>query len=170
MKHFFKIGIYLFVSLFVSFSLQAQPPAPAKKIPEFQFYQFNGKPFGRSQLVKDKLLFIVFFDVTCDHCQHAFQQINAHYAAFKNVGMYLVSLDSEAAMANFLTRFAPNLIGKPNVTLLRDVNNEFIQRFTPRKYPSMFLYNARQQLLLYYDEPEKFPNFLRVIPPDQKSK
>lgn len=163
MKQFTKILICAMAFLLFNDALNAQLPAPAKSVPEFQLYQFNGHPFVREQLAKNKLLFFIFFDITCDHCQHAFQEINANYAAMKNVAMYLVSLDSEAGMANFITRFAPNLAGKQNITLLRDVKNQFIQQFTPRKYPSMFLYNAKRQLLLYDDEPEHFEQFLQAI-------
>ena len=163
MKQFTKILICAMAFLLFNDALNAQLPAPAKSVPEFQLYQFNGHPFVREQLAKNKLLFFIFFDITCDHCQHAFQEINANYAAMKNVAMYLVSLDSEAGMANFITRFAPNLVGKPNIILLRDIQNEFIQKFTPRKYPSMFLYNPQKQLLLYDDEPAHFTQFLAAI-------
>ncbi|NIN02621.1 MAG: redoxin domain-containing protein [Sphingobacteriales bacterium] len=160
----FQRNIFLILSLLMmAVMADAQLPAPAKSIPDFQLYQFNGQPFVRDNLPKNKLLFFIFFDVTCDHCQHAFREINAHYNAMKGVAMYLISLDSEASMANFITRFAPNLVGKPNITLLRDVQNQFIQQFTPRKYPSMFLYNAKRQLLLYDDEPEHFQQFLQAI-------
>jgi peroxiredoxin len=163
MKYFTKIFICEILFFIFCFSLQAQIPAPAKSVPNFRLYQFNGQPFVREQLPTNKLIFFIFFDITCDHCQHVFQEINAHYSAMKNVAMYLVSLDSEAGMANFITRFAPNLVGKPNIILLRDIQNEFIQKFTPRKYPSMFLYNPQKQLLLYDDEPAHFTQFLAAI-------
>jgi hypothetical protein len=45
------------------------------------------------------------------------------------------------------------------VMFLQDTRSEFINKFRPRKYPSLFLYSDKKQLLLYDDEPRNLQRF-----------
>jgi hypothetical protein len=47
--------------------------------------------------------------------------------------------------------------------MLQDTKNEFITRFGPRKYPSMFLYAADKKLLGYDDNPANMARFSKQI-------
>ena len=152
------------INLFPVLSAKAQVPAP--KVPGFTFYQMNKKVFTDKQLIKGKLLFFIFFDVTCDHCQHALQQANLHYKELNKIAVYLVSMDNEQTIRAFLAANAPNLIKSENVLLLQDVNYEFIKKFTPRKYPSLFLYSRDRKLLLYDDNENNMNLFFKRIVSD----
>jgi len=44
-----------------------------------------------------------------------------------------------------------------------DVYNQFIGRFLPKKYPSMFLFGANRQLILYSDEESDIPTFINIF-------
>jgi len=146
--------------------LQVKAQVPAQKVPGFTFYQMNKKAFTDKQLVKGKLLFFIFFDVTCDHCQHALQQANLHYKELNKTAVYLISMDNEQTIHAFLAANAPNLIKSGNVLLLQDVNYEFIKKFTPRKYPSLFLYSRDRKLLLYDDNENNMNLFFKRIVSD----
>ena len=50
--------------------------------------------------------------------------------------------------------YGSKLKGQKNVTLLQDKLQQFIVRFNPMRYPSMFLYSAGRKLLDYEDNPE----------------
>ena len=67
------------------------------------------------------------------------------------------------SMSAFLNKFAGRLLLQKNVLLLQDKKNEFIGKFTPRKYPSLFLYSAKGKLLLYDDDEKSLPVFLQKI-------
>jgi len=127
---------------------------PFKTIPGFVFYRLDKSPFTNKNIQSGKKAFFVFFDSDCDHCQHAVHDINLHYREFNKAEIYLVTLDNIAKINGFLNKYGPGLINKRNVTILQDLKNEFIVDFNPRKYPSMLLFSAKGNLLIYQDDPE----------------
>lgn len=62
-----------------------------------------------------------------------------------------------------MREYAPNLPGKKNITMLRDLQYEFIKKFKPRKYPSMLLYSAEKKLILYEDDEGNMSKFVKLI-------
>ena len=62
-----------------------------------------------------------------------------------------------------MSTYGSNLNRKKNVTLLEDPKNEFIVKFTPRKYPAMFLYSADKKLTDYEDNDESVFRFSRLL-------
>jgi len=158
MKNRFQ-NILLF--LVISASVNAQ--GPAEKIPAFSFFKLDKSLFTERQLKKEKKIFFVFFDAACDHCQHAIQYINHHHREFDKAAVYLITVDNPSTTAVFLNQYGKNLLTKRNVTLLQDLNNEFIRKFKPRKYPSMFLYSTQRKLILYDDNEQNLFRFVQLI-------
>jgi hypothetical protein len=75
----------------------------------------------------------------------------------------MITRDPKDDVVPFLKNFGPKLIIKKNVSVLSDKNNQFIARFLPRKFPSMFLFNKNNDLMLYSDEEKDIPKFLTLI-------
>ena len=136
---------------------------PAATIPEFKFFNPDKTAFTNKDLNDSKLLFFIFFDTGCDHCKLAMQKMNQHYSVFKNVSVYLITMDNEQNIKIFLSSYAQNLLNTKNTTILLDLKNEFIDKFTPRKYPSLFLYSPQKKLMLYEDDEEKMDEFFKLI-------
>ncbi len=105
----------------------------------------------------------VFFDSDCDHCRHAISEINKYFKEFNKTGIYLVTLDDSYKINQFMIKYGPNLIGNSNVIMLQDLKNEFIQKFGPRKYPSIFLYSQNNRLLRYDDNEQNIQLFLQEV-------
>lgn len=164
MKKFLKI---LLLAIMVVTKVTAQHPAAT--IPDFTFYKLDKTTFTSKNIQPGKLSLIIFFDAGCDHCQHAMETFNQHAAELNKAAVYLVTLDNPATIKYFMTKYANNLYGSKNVTILQDLKNEFIPKFSARKYPSMFLYSAQKKLLLYDDEPKNVDNFLKKIRFSSKS-
>jgi cytochrome oxidase Cu insertion factor (SCO1/SenC/PrrC family) len=141
---------------------------PVSTIPEFTFYKSDKSPFTNTNLESGKMLFFVFFDVTCEHCQHAIQYINKHAGKFKNVAVYLITLDEWDKVKSFLDKYGPQLEDKTNITMLRDTRNEFIIKFGPVKYPSLFLFSTQRKLILYDDDEKSLESFMKKINPKVK--
>ena len=158
MKSIFKIVILV---LLISKNTAAQ--TPSQKIPAFTFLKLDNSLFSNKDLESRKMLFFVFFDSECEHCQHAVKEIDQHYNGYKKTAIYLISADSPEKINLFMQKFGRNLAGKNNVTLLQDFNNEFITKFQPRKYPSLFLYSAKKELILYDDNELNLSRFLQQI-------
>ena len=136
---------------------------PAQTIPVFDFYRFDKTTFTNKNLTPGKMSFFMFFDCDCDHCQHAMANLNQHFTEYKKAAIYLISLDDQQKINAFMAKYAPDIKGQKNVTMLQDSKNEFIKKFGPRKYPSMFLYAADKKLLAYEDNPEKMSRFLKQL-------
>ena len=122
---------------------------PASTIPDFTFRTLDGRLFSKKDLVRNKKIVFVLFDVTCDHCQHEMQAIGKRYNEFKNIPFYLVSMDTPPAMLKFMGTYGKLLNGQSNVTLLHDYKPEFIQKFMPDKYPAIFVYSEKGFLHKY---------------------
>ena len=145
----------------VSGNVSAQ--VPANKIPDFNFLKLNKTAFTNKDLEPGKMLFFVFFDADCDHCQHAIQYIDQHNQEFKKAAIYLITLDSQETITGFMAKYGSNLKDKKNVTLLQDPQYEFMLKFRPRKYPSMFLYSAKKELIMYDDNEKNLSGFSKDI-------
>jgi len=143
---------------------------PAKTVPQFDFVKLDNTSFTNQNFAKGTMLFFLFFDPECEHCQHAIMKLNKNYNDYKNTAMYLICLDGKDKINSFMQQYAPALIDKKNVTLLRDSKNEFITRFTPVRYPSMFLYDANKKLLDYEDNEESMFRFATTIKKTQVNK
>lgn len=149
--------------LIVLISVRTFAQTPVATIPDFTFYKLDKTAFTNKNIVPGKQSLIIFFDATCDHCQHAMEKYNQHYKELNKTPIYLVTLDNAASIKYFMTKYANNLYGSKNVTILQDLKNEFIPKFGARRYPSMFLFSPQKKLLLYDDEPKNVGNFLQKI-------
>ena len=155
----------IFCSL-LSYTSIAQ--TPAQTIPAFTFYKLDKTPFTNKNLTNGKEVLFIFFDVTCDHCQHTISTLSKRIAECSKISIYLISLEDKTAITNFFNQYGKNLPGQKNVTIQQDSKNQFITQFNPRKYPSVFLYSAQKKLRLYDDEDLYLEKFFKIISPDRK--
>jgi peroxiredoxin len=132
-------------------------------LPEFEFFRLNHLPFTNKDLPKDKKLFFLFFDTDCAHCHRALERINQQYQLFDKASVYLVSLNSPEKIVQTVKTYGRELARQKNVTLLVDKQNQFIDRFKPRRYPSMFLYAPSGALIDYEDNELTVFRILRFL-------
>jgi len=144
-------------------SFVAAAQQPIQQIPRFMFYKQNRQVFTKQDMLPNKKAFFVFFDSDCEHCQHAMREINSRYQRFDKTEIYLVTLDGPEKINRFISAYGNNLTGKRNVTILRDLKNEFISDFKPRQYPSMLLFSAKGKLLMYQDDPNALPQIFKLL-------
>jgi hypothetical protein len=152
-------GFLLLILAISAFKTGAQ--VPSEIVPDFNFLRLDKKPFTNKDLEQKMPLFFVFFDADCDHCQHAINYLDGHYNEFTKAAIYLVTLDGIEKINPFLGRYGPSLGSKKNVTILQDPGNEFITKFKPRKYPSLFLYSPDKKLVLYDDNEKHMDQFAK---------
>lgn len=136
---------------------------PAPVVPDFTFSRFNGQSFSRKDLAKNKKIVIVFFDVTCDHCQNELKAISERIDSFKKAEFYLVSMDNAASIQAFMKKFAPKMNGRVNVTLLRDSNRQFISRFRPVQFPAAYVYDSNLKLVKYFGQNSKVADIIIAV-------
>ena len=161
-----KYTLHTFALLvLVSFTAPAQISGkpPAQTIPEFNFFAPSGSPFTEKNLPPGKLLFFMFIDPECDHCQHAIKDIGDQYQTFKKVTVYVISINGWDKINHFMDTYGSKLKGKKNILILQDRLQQFITRFNPIRYPSMFLYSSEKKLIDYEDNPEAVFRIVNAI-------
>ena len=156
---------YLFITIAIILSTSAKVFAqvPAETIPDFTFYRLDKSSFTTKDIEKGKLLFFVFFDSECEHCRHAISYISKHVSGLKKTALYLLSLDEPEKIMGFINANGKSLVYKRDILFLQDIKNEFISKFKPKKYPSMFLYAANKKLIMYDNDEQKLSQFLKEI-------
>ena len=77
----------------------SQTPAPT--IPEFVFYNFDKTPFTNANLSIGKPILFIFFDVTCDHCQHAIKALNARIGECKKMNIEVLAPEINESFHGF---------------------------------------------------------------------
>lgn len=132
----------------------ANAQTPAQTIPDFQFFRLDQLSYTNKDLPQNKTLFFVFFDPGCEHCQRTMKYMNQRVSSFSKTYMCLISLAAPADINRFMDAYGPQIKTQKNVILLQDKLYQFIPRFKPRKYPSLFLYSAQKKLLDYEDNEE----------------
>ena len=135
---------------------------PAKLIPDFTFYKMNGQPFLKKDLTQNKKIVIVFFDVTCDHCQKELKVMAERIDEFKKAEFYLVSMDNVPGIQMFMKKYAAKMDGRANVTLLTDLHKQFITRFMPVQYPATFVYGNDGKLIRYFGQNSKMSDIINA--------
>ncbi|QBQ40904.1 TlpA family protein disulfide reductase [Sphingobacterium psychroaquaticum] len=134
---------------------QAPPLASeaAAQIPAFKFYKVkSGISFTNEDIAKNKNSVFILFDPSCGHCQHETTNLAQNYSKIKDVNIYFVSMNDPALMASFLDTFGKELVDKPNIEVLYDRNQEFIQKFhVPKQFPANYVYGADGSLKSNWD-------------------
>lgn len=127
--------------------------APAQVLPQFKFYKVkSGISFSNEDIPKGKKSAFILFDPNCGHCQIEAGQLSKNYNKLKDVNIYFISMNDPALMANFLETFGKDLVGKPNVEVLYDRNQDFIQKIhVPKQFPANYVYNAEGKLQSHWD-------------------
>lgn len=151
--------LYIFSLILVTVWLPAVvfSQTPAREIPDFTFFTAEGNPFFSKQIPKDRPSVFSLFDVTCTHCKTTMKTLGERYADLQHVSLYLVTLDGRKEALDFVKKYAPQLVAKKNVTILIDLNKEFLPKFQPQQYPSVYVYNKYRRLELYEKDERKIP-------------
>jgi len=136
---------------------------PAQTLPDFEFSRLDKSPFTNKDLAHGEILFFVFFDSECDHCQRAVKNIDEQYKSFKKTAVYFISLDDPDKINRFMATYATQMKAQKNVVLLQDKLNQFIAKFKPRRYPSLFLYSTDKILMDYEDNEESVFRIVNAI-------
>lgn len=126
---------------------------PSAQIPLFNFYKVkSGISFNNQDIPKGKKTVFILFDPSCSHCRTEASALGKNYDKIKNVNIYFVSMNDPALMASFLETFAKELVGKPNVEVLYDKNQDFIQKFhVPKQFPANYVYDVDNKLQTYWE-------------------
>lgn len=132
-------------------------------IPEFSFFRLDDTPFTREDLEKGKQTVFIFFSTTCDHCQRETEAISKNFNDFSQASLYFVSKDSKSDIRKYMDTYGKGLWDKPSVTVLYDPRSEFVLKFNPSKYPSIYIYAPTRQLVKHFDGETPVAEIIGVV-------
>lgn len=126
---------------------------PSATIPLFTFYKVkSGVSFTSQDIPKGKKTVFILFDPSCSHCRTEAAGLGKNYDKIKDLNIYFVSMNDPALQATFLETFAKELVGKPNIEVLYDKNQDFVQKFhVPTQFPANYVYSADGKLESHWD-------------------
>lgn len=159
------MAVKLFLPLL--FLIGAFGPACAQEtpytIPEFTFYQLDETPFTREDLSKTSNIVFVFFSTTCHHCQDETQAMGERFSDFSQSTLYFISREPKADIVKFMNSYGKALKGKPNVKVLQDPASEFVLKFNPTQYPSVYIYSPTRQLVKHFSGETPVEEIIAVL-------
>jgi len=139
---FFACAFFLFQPLF------AQAP---KTIPTFTFDEvYQSGKFNSDKLPKTGYIVLDFYDPGCGHCQKMGAGIAQNLQKLKNVSFYFISMNDKPYVDGFINMHAKALKTAPNVKFLFDSGTQFIEKFSPSNYPSLYVYDAKTRTLVQH--------------------
>lgn len=119
-------------------------------IPEFTFYRMDDTPFTRNDLSRTTHIVFVFFSTTCHHCQDETRAIGENFSDFSQSTLYFISREEKGEIEQFMNVYGKDLKDKANVHVLRDPRSEFIVKFSPSQYPSVYVYTPTRRLVKHF--------------------
>lgn len=123
---------------------------PPYVIPEFTFYRLDDTPFTRDDLTRTSNIVFVFFSTTCHHCQNETRAMGEHFDAFSQSTLYFISKEDKGDIRKFMEVYGKTIKDQPNVHVLRDPRSEFVLKFNPTQYPSVYIYTPTRQLVKHF--------------------
>ncbi|MFC5282325.1 peroxiredoxin family protein [Pedobacter alpinus] len=136
---------------------------PAKQMPNFNFVTTNNTPYGTKDLNATKKTLIVFFDATCSHCQTTGKFFNERLNDLKPYNVLFVTMDENKAIDYYTKNFAPAIVNNVDITILRDTAYYFVPNFQPKRYPGIFVYGSKKNLLFYTNDEKELEKVMVVL-------
>jgi hypothetical protein len=150
--------------LFLSFCTRAQVGQTAKLPSGFKFYTLtDSSAFTSADIGKEKKSVIIFFDATCEHCQHEVAGIGERAKDFEKVNLYLISMDVKPEVEKFMSRYGKELKNKKFVTVLLDPDKNFLPNFMPERFPAIYVYSEKQELIWHKDGQREVQELVEAI-------
>ena len=154
MKKKLKIGIiivvlgllaYMGYKVFSKMQYKSDVEKTLQTLPEFHFKSLDSVSFTNAHLKPNTPTVFIYFNSTCDYCQHEAQSISENIDQFKDLQLLFISTESIATIKTFSEHY--NLNNNPNITFLYDHSHLFTTQFDAITIPYILIYNSKQQLV-----------------------
>lgn len=154
MKRLFSYGLVLCVLGFTGwlgvkvYRGNAEKDAIRAKIlnlPDFGFYDLQGKAITASSLPPQKAVVILHFLTDCHFCQGEVREIVRHAGLFRDAHVVLVSMQDAATLRQFRREYGLDSLGF--VSVVSDTARGFAQTFGTMNVPTTLVYSQNRVLL-----------------------
>ena len=122
----------------------------SKHLPAFKFYTLKDSlSFTPDSLPIKRPILFIYFNTTCDHCQHETEELLKYITYFEKISIVLVSREDRKPIQNFAKKYE---LAKNGITVLMDSEGKIHDYFDFAYIPMIRLYNKKRQLIAAYSE------------------
>jgi len=136
--------------------LSTQTPMPA-----FVFQTMDGITFTPDNLKKEVPVMLIYFNPACDECIEETRQLVSRIDWFEEDQIIMVSPVDSGAIQQFVDDL--RLTEYPQITVLRDAENTFLNLFGADVAPSIYAYNKYHKLAMYFRGSTKLQLVYKVM-------
>lgn len=118
------------------------------ELPNFTLKDINGEPQSIHQLADNKPTLYIYFNSTCHLCQEELGSLSKRIGDFKGYNLIFTTVEPVEEMLGFVNGLG--IKDKDYVHFLLDEKMEVASYFQIRSVPSIFVYDAKKQLVAEY--------------------
>ena len=118
------------------------PPFTITKVPD-------STKFTKADLKKKQATLIMIFSPDCEHCQHATEDMLAHFSLFKNVQIVMATPLEYQFILPFYSAY--KIAAHPNITMGRDPSYFLGTFFSVHNFPAIFLYDKKGKFVQSFE-------------------
>ncbi len=122
--------------------------AAPSTLPDFTLNDINGKASSIHQLAGNKPTLFIYFSSTCHLCQDELAALSKRIEDFKDYSLILTTVEPLEEMKGFVDGLG--IKDKSYVHFLLDSRMDVASFYQIRSVPSIFVYDAKKQLVAEY--------------------
>ena len=173
MKKKLLIGIILSVLIFASvFIFNIMTRLDQKKeaneliqnLPNFELFSMKNHKLTKSNLEYNKPVILVFFDSTCEYCQHEAKEIKKNIELFSKTQIVFISAENLETIERFSLEY--KLHNYDNIYFTADRDGQFASRVEATTNPYILVYDSKHKLLKRFKGQTKAEAILNLLQVD----
>jgi len=141
-------GTYLGYLSQLSNSAEASTLTAPSVLPDFTLNDINGEPKSIHQLAGNKPTLYIYFNSTCHLCQEELGTLSKRINEFKDYNLIFTTVEPVGEMIGFVNGLG--IKDKAFVNFLLDAEMKVASYYQIKSVPSIFVYDAKKQLLAEY--------------------
>lgn len=131
-------------------------------LPAFKLTKTDETAFTNEHLKSGVATIFIYFNSTCDYCQHEARSISQNISDFKNAQLIFISTEPIAVIKKFAKSY--QLANVDNVLFLHDKDWIFATEFGANTIPFLLIYDEDKKLLAKHRGQIKAENVLKLLP------
>lgn len=135
-------------------------------IPEFEFFQLNGKPFTQDSIKELFSTIFIYFHTDCDFCGHEAESIAGHLSEFHHSQLLFISPEPTDSIQAFAEK--KNLSNHPSVLFLQEKKQVFPVHFGVNAVPYTLVYNKNGKLIKRFNGQILAPAIIKVLQENER--
>jgi peroxiredoxin len=132
-----------------------------EKMPLFVSKSVKGQILNKDYFSKKDPSVFIAFHPECEHCQYEAKSINEKQKELQHTNIVLFTSASDSTITVFAKTYG--LDSLKNVHIVNDSKNEMWSQFSVKSIPTIFIYNAQNQLIKRYNGETKIEAILKHI-------